>query len=373
MKMNPILALENFGQSIWLDYIRRDLIQSGQLEKMIKEDGLKGMTSNPTIFDQAFASGEEYADDIRKLAQQTKDVKNIYEVLSQQDVGMAADTFHPLYDQENGADGYVSLEVNPYLANDTEETIKEARRLWKTLNRPNMMIKVPGTKAGLPAITQLISEGINVNVTLLFSVPRYGEVVDAYITGLEQCLDNGRDIKYITSVASFFLSRIDALVDPILEKRINENSPHADLAKKLQGQVAIASAKKAYQIFTEKFKGDRFKRLAEAGAHVQRPLWASTSTKDPKYSDVKYVEALIGPQTVNTLPTVTFDAYLDHGKPEDRLTKDKKGLMQLFDRLPELNIYMNVVCQQLEKEGVDKFCKSFDALFATLKEKIATE
>ena len=331
------------------------------------------MTSNPTIFDQAFASGEEYADDIHKLAQQTKDVKTIYEALSQQDVGMAADTFRPLYDQENGADGYVSLEVNPYLANDTEETIKEARRLWKTLNRPNMMIKVPGTAAGLPAITQLISEGINVNVTLLFSVPRYGEVVDAYIKGLEQRLDNGGDIKHIASVASFFLSRIDVLVDPMLEKHINANGPHAALAKKLHGQVAIASAKKAYQIFTDKFNDTRFKHLATAGAQVQRPLWASTSTKDPKYSDVKYVEALIGPETVNTLPTVTFDAYLDHGKPEDRLTKDPDGLVQLFDQLPELDIDMKAVCQQLEKEGVDKFCKSFDALFATLKEKIATK
>ncbi len=372
MKMNPIVALEKLGQSIWLDYIRRDLINSGQLEKMIKEDGLKGMTSNPTIFDQAFASDEEYAEDIAKLAKQTQDIKTIYEALAEYDVGLAADTFRTLYERKNGEDGYVSLEVSPYLANDTNATIEEARRLWKTLDRPNIMIKVPGTKAGLPAISQLISEGININVTLLFSVSRYAEVVDAYLKGLEIRLKNGGALKHIASVASFFLSRIDVLVDPLLEKHIDSSNAQNNLAKKLHGQVAIISAKKAYQIFTDKFNDARFKHLAAAGAQVQRPLWASTSTKDPKYSDVKYVEALIGPQTVNTIPMNTFEAYLAHGKPENRLTTDKEGLLQLFDRLPELNIDMHAVCQQLEEEGVDKFCKSFDALFTTLKEKIAT-
>lgn len=370
MTTNPLIELEKFGQSVWLDYIRRDLITSGKLKEMIKTDGLKGMTSNPTIFDQAFATGKDYADDIAKLAQKTQDVKAIYEALSQHDVGLAADTFRPLYNQVSGKDGYVSLEVNPYLAHDTEGTIKEAQRLWKTLDRPNMMIKVPATAAGLPAITQLISEGINVNATLLFAVPRYAEVADAYIAGLEARLEKGGKINNLASVASFFLSRIDVSVDPILEKEIAAEDVDVALAKKLHGQVAITSAKKAYQIFTEKFNDTRFKRLADAGANAQRLLWASTSTKNPDYSDVKYVEALIGPYTVNTIPTETFADYLDHGKPEARLTEDKEGLVPAFNKLSELGIDIAKVCQELEDEGVEKFCKSFDALFATLKQKI---
>ena len=362
-KQNPLQKLATFGQSIWLDYIERDLIVSGELKKMIDEDGLRGMTSNPAIFEKAFSGSDDYVKDIKALSASGNDLKHIYATLSQRDVRDASKVFQEVFDKTAGKDGFVSLEVNPYLAHDTQGTIEEARRLWQGLDRPNVLIKVPATKEGLPAITQLISEGINVNVTLLFGVPRYKEVAEAYISGLEARAAKGEPINHIASVASFFLSRIDVMVDPLLEKQMQTN----ELAKKLHGQVAIASAKKAYQVFSELFNSERFKKLEQKGARVQRLLWASTGTKNPDYSDVKYVDALIGKDTVNTVPVETLNAYRDHGDPKSRLTNDAEGVVEAFARLSELGINIDEVTQKLEDEGVEKFNKAFDQLFEALK------
>jgi transaldolase len=371
MKTNPLIKLNTLGQSIWLDYIKRDLMASGQLKKLIDEDALRGMTSNPSIFEQAFSESHDYDKDIETMARSGKNVYDIYEALTQKDVQDAADVFRNLYNKMEGSDGYVSLEVNPHLAHDTKGTIEEARRLWKAVNRPNVLIKVPATKEGLPAIKQLISEGINVNVTLLFGLPRYREVAEAYITGLEARVLEGKSIANIASVASFFLSRIDALVDPLLVKIISEKPEMSKYANNLQGQVAIASAKNAYQIYHEIFTNDRFKKLIEKGAATQRLLWASTSTKNPAYSDVKYIEALIGPQTVNTIPLETLDAYRDHGDPEVRLNLDIAKTPFLFQELLEIGINIDQVTQKLEDEGVDKFNKAYDKLIATLKNAVS--
>ena len=369
MQDNPIRALGRLGQSIWLDYIRRDLMASGELRRLIEEDGLRGMTSNPAIFEKAIAESHIYDQDIRDRALKKNDVKAIYESLSQRDVQTAADEFRPLYDRVDGKDGYVSLEVNPHRAHDTKGTIEEARRLWAALNRPNVLIKVPATSEGLPAIQQLISEGINVNVTLLFGLPRYRQVAEAYIAGLEARVVRGKAIKHSVSVASFFVSRIDAMVDPLLEKIMVQGGGEADLAKKVRGQVAISSAKAAYQIYKEIFGSHRFKKLAGKGARVQRLLWASTSTKNPNYSDVKYVEALIGPDTVNTVPLETIEAYRDHGDPKSRLEQDVKEAVWIMERLSELGISIDKVTQQLENEGVKKFDEPFDKLMETLTKK----
>ncbi len=315
------------------------------------------MTSNPTLFEKAIAESHDYDADIKKLSQ--KNVNEVYEALTQKDVQEAADTFRHLYDEMNGQDGYVSLEVNPHLAYDSQGTIEEARRLWKALNRPNVFIKVPATKEGLTAITQLISEGINVNVTLLFGLPRYREVAEAYLAGIEKRIAAGQDVKQIASVASFFLSRIDVLIDPLLKT-------HSEL----QGQIAIASAKIAYQIYHEIFNSERFKKLAEKGARVQRLLWASTGTKNPNYSDIKYVEALIGPETVNTLPLETLNAYRDHGDPKVRLTSEGDKAHAAFQLLSKLGINIDQMTEQLEKEGVDKFITAYDQLIDALKKSL---
>ncbi len=369
MKDNPLKKLEMLGQSIWLDYIRRDLISSGKLRRLIEEDGLRGMTSNPSIFEKAIAESQLYDQDIRELALKKKDVKTIYETLSQRDVQNAADEFKPIYEKTDGKDGYVSLEVNPHLAHDTKGTIEEGRRLWVALNRPNVFIKVPATSDGLPAIRQLISEGINVNVTLLFGLPRYRQVAEAYIAGLEARAAQGKPVKQLTSVASFFLSRIDTLVDPLVEKFLEPGGKKAEIAKKVHGQVAISSAKAAYQIYKEIFGSDRFKKLADKGARGQRLLWASTSTKNPDYSDIKYIESIIGSDTVNTVPLETIDAYRDHGDPKLRLEHDVKEANLIMTRLPELGINIDKVTQQLEDEGVKKFNEPFDKLMETLTKK----
>ncbi len=369
MKNNPLKQLGTLGQSIWLDYIRRDLMASGRLQRLIEDDGLRGMTSNPSIFEKAIAESHDYDDDIKGLAVKGDGAKAIYENLSQQDVQSAADEFRSLYDNADGADGYVSLEVNPHLAHDTKGTIEEARRLWAALSRPNVLIKVPATVEGLPAIQQLISEGISVNVTLLFGLPRYRQVAEAYIAGIQSRVAQGKPAKHIASVASFFVSRIDALVDPILEKTIAKGGKEVDLAKKARGQVAIASAKMAYQIYKEIFGSDRFMELAAQGARVQRLLWASTSTKNPAYSDVKYVEALIGPHTVNTAPMETLDAYRDHGDPKARLEQEIDESHSVLERLPELGINIDDVTRQLEEEGVKKFNEPFDKLMETLAQR----
>jgi transaldolase len=327
------------------------------------------MTSNPSIFEKAIGDSHDYDADIQAMVREGKGAKAIYEALSQHDVQSAADEFRNLYDRTDGKDGYVSLEVNPHLAHDTNGTTEEARRLWAALNRPNVFIKVPATAEGLPAIQQLISEGINVNITLLFGLPRYRQVVEAYIAGIEARAVQGKPVKHVASVASFFVSRIDALVDPLLDKPVARGGKEADLAKKVRGQVAIASAKMAYQIYKEIFSSDRFKMLAGQGARVQRLLWASTSTKNPDYSAVKYVEALIGPDTVNTTPIETLDAYRDHGEPKARLEQDVKEARLVLERLPELGISIDKVTRQLEDEGVEKFDQPFDKLMATLAQR----
>ncbi len=369
MRNNPLKQLRVNGQSIWLDYIRRDLIKDGELHKLISEDGLRGITSNPAIFEKAISDSNDYDSDIQTMAKDGKSSMMIYEAISQTDVQDAADLFKSVFTETKGIDGYVSLEVNPHLAHDADGTIDEARRLWHALNRPNVLIKVPATIEGLQAIRQLISEGINVNVTLLFGLPRYREVADAYISGLEERLAKGKSIDQIASVASFFVSRIDSLIDPKLEKIIEENSDKASLAKQMQGKVAIASAKIAYEIYKEIFSSERFLKLSAHGARPQRLLWASTGTKNPEYSDVKYIEALIGPNTVNTVPVETMNAYRDHGNPEDRLEQDTAEYARILGHLPELNLSIDALTQHLIDEGAEKFNTSFDKLIETLNEK----
>lgn len=369
MKENPLLRIQDFGQSIWQDYIRRKMIASGELRNLVEQDGIRGVTSNPSIFDEVIAGSHDYDDAIRKMAREGKSIEEIYQQLTVEDVQNAADVFRPLYDSSDGKHGFVSLEVNPHLAHDTDGTVQEARRLWKALDRPNVFIKVPATEEGLDAIRRLISEGVNVNVTLLFGLPRYRKVAEAYIAGLEDRLKRGEPLDKIASVASFFLSRIDVLVDPMLEQKAEEGGAKAKVAAGLHGQVAIASAKQAYQMYKEIFSGERFAKLSSQGVRTQRVLWASTSTKNPDYSDVKYVEALIGPETVNTLPQETINAYRDHGNPAPRLEEDLEKARMVLDKLSELDIDIDAVTQQLEDEGVEKFNKPYDSLLETLKEK----
>ena len=363
-KTNRVAKLATLGQALWLDDIQRDLLTSGALARMIEEDGLRGMTSNPAIFQHALASSHAYESDIKFLVQGGNDPMRIYEVLSQRDVQCAADLFRALYDRTDGLDGYVSLEVNPHLAHDTEGTLQEARRLWLALDRPNVFIKVPATAQGLPAIRQLLSEGVNVNVTLLFGLPRYQEVVEAYLAGLESRLAQGGSLARVASVASFFVSRLDTLLDPRLTEALaGEQAP---IARAALGQVGIASAKVAFQMFKTLFAQDRFQRLAASGARPQRLLWASTGTKNPADSPVKYVEALIGPGTVDTVPLRTLEAYRELGEPAARLERSVQAARRHLARLVDLGLSLDQATQQLEDEGVEKFIKPFDQLLATL-------
>ncbi len=364
MKINPLLDLEKLGQSIWIDFIRRGMITSGALQRLIREDGITGVTSNPSIFEKAIAESHDYDSAIKTLAGAGKSVQDMYLEITCDDIQSAADLFRPVYDRLGGTDGYASYEVSPLLAHDTAGTINEARKLWAALNRPNVMIKVPGTKEGVPAIRQLVSEGINVNVTLLFGLPRYQEIALAYIDGLEDRAAKGMSLHRIASVASFFLSRIDVLFDPLIKASAGTRA-----APDLQGQIAIASARKAYAMFTEIFTGDRFKKLAAAGARPQRLLWASTSTKNPAYSDVKYVEPLIGPETINTLPIETIDAYRDHGKPRATLPVDPAEAERQFRQIGEIGLSIDSLTQQLEDEGVKKFIDAYNSLLTTIGKK----
>jgi transaldolase len=370
MKDNPLLKLEDYGQSVWLDFISRGLLDSGELRRLIEEDGLGGVTSNPAIFEKAIAESDDYDSAIRGLARAGKSALQIYEGLAVEDIQRTADLFRPHYDRTDGGDGFVSLEVSPRLARDTAGTIAEARRLWAWVDRPNVLIKVPGTREGIPAIRQLISEGININVTLLFGLPRYREVAEAYIDGLAERSSRGLPLRQVASVASFFLSRIDVLVDSLLEQNAAKGGITANHAAALQGEAAIASARTAYQIYKEIFSGDRFRALATRGACRQRVLWASTGTKNPAYSDVKYVEALIGPETVNTIPLETLEAYRDHGNPASRLEEGVDDAQQVLERLPGEGIDLAAVTQQLEDEGVEKFIKPFDMLLESLQKKL---
>ncbi|MEJ2058561.1 MAG: transaldolase [Desulfofustis sp.] len=367
MLNNPLKTIQNFKQSIWQDDLNRKMLTEKELQRLIEEDGIRGVTSNPAIFKKAIDGSPEYDDEIRALARQGKSVEEIYEHLTVQDVQMAADLFRPLYDDSEGKYGFVSLEVNPHLAHDIDGTLDEARHLWEALSRPNVMIKIPATQEGLTCIEQLIAEGLNINVTLLFGLPRYRQVAQAYIRGLEARAAKKAPLERIASVASFFLSRIDVLVDPMLKKLKEDRPADIETVDQIYGKVAVASAKCAYQIYQEIFTGERFTALERKGARPQRLLWASTSTKEPEFSDIKYVEALIGPNTINTLPRETLDAYRDHGQPEQRLTDDQDEAHQALHSLAELGIDIDRLTQDLEDQGVDKFIKPYDSLMQTLE------
>jgi transaldolase/glucose-6-phosphate isomerase len=367
MNNNPLRELESFGQSVWMDLLRRGMLRSGEFERLIAEDGVTGVTSNPAIFEKAIAGSHDYDEAIRILALKGQNEAEIYETLTVDDIRGAADCLRGVFDKTGGRDGFVSLEVSPHLARNTAGTRTEARRLWKTVDRPNLMIKVPGTREGLPAIRALTAEGININITLLFGLPRYGEVIEAYLSGLEDRAAQGQPLERIASVASFFLSRIDVLLDPELERIAAEGGESGPVAGRLIGRAAIASAKVAYAMYQEAFGAERFRALAEKGAHTQRLLWASTSTKNPAYSDVKYVEPLIGPETINTMPMETIDAYRDHGRPADRLADGLDEARADLAQLKAIGIDIDRITRQLEDEGVDKFNKPFDKLAETIR------
>jgi transaldolase/glucose-6-phosphate isomerase len=372
--MNPLKELLAFGQSVWLDYIRRNLFTTGELARLVKEDGLRGMTSNPAIFEKAIAGSTDYAQELQELAKRKDlDAKGVYEQLAIHDIQKAADVLRPVYDESKRRDGYVSLEVSPGLAHRTQETIEEARRLWKTVGRENLMIKVPGTDEGIPAFQQLIGEGINVNVTLLFSQKVYEKVAAAYIAGLETFAKSGGDVSRMASVASFFVSRIDVLIDGMIGAVLKDSGLSSDrqaLLRSLQGKVAIANAKLAYQSYKEIFSGPRWEALATRGSQTQRVLWASTSTKNPAYRDVLYIEELIGPDTVNTIPPATFDAFRDHGRVRASLEEDVDGARRTMSELARAGISMKEVTDQLTDEGVKLFEEAFDKLLATVEKTV---
>jgi transaldolase/glucose-6-phosphate isomerase len=367
---NPLKELIKFGQSVWLDYIRRDLLTSGELKRLITEDGLRGMTSNPTIFEKAITGGKLYDDLLNSLRPRTDlDAKGRYEILAIRDIQDAADILRPVYDSSKRRDGYVSLEVSPYLARDTKGTIAEARSLWKAVGRENVMIKIPGTAEGIPAFQQAISEGINVNVTLLFSQDVYVKVAEAYIAGLEQFAKGGGDVSRMASVASFFISRIDSAVDAIIDAKLkaSKDAKEQELLKSVQGKVAIANGKQTYEKYQEIFSTPRWKALATKGAQTQRVLWASTSTKNPAYRDVLYVEELIGPDTVDTIPPATFDAFRDHGKPRQSLTEDLASAHKTMETVAKLGISMKEVTDKLTDDGVRLFSEAFDKLLEAVE------
>jgi transaldolase/glucose-6-phosphate isomerase len=366
---NPLKELLNYGQSMWLDYIRRDLFTTGKLQQMITEDGLRGMTSNPAIFEKAIADSSLYDDFLKTLASRSDlDTTGRYEQIAIRDIQSAADALRPVYDESKFRDGYVSLEVSPYLARKTRETIDEARRLWKAVARENVMIKVPGTAEGLPAIRQLIGEGININVTLLFAQDVYEKVAEAYIAGLEDLAARGGNLKKMASVASFFISRIDTLIDSMLNDKIKATSDanQQALFKSLLGKVAIANGKLTYKSYQHIFSAPRWQALAAKGAQTQRVLWASTSTKNPNYRDVIYVEELIGADTVNTMPPATIDAFRDHGRLRNALTEDVAGAQKTMDDLPRAGIVMKQVTDKLTDDGVKLFADAFDKLLAAV-------
>jgi transaldolase len=373
---NPILEIEqNYGQSIWMDNLSRTLIQSGELKQMIEERGIVGITSNPAIFEKAIVGNAVYDADIEAGISGKKSVLEIYESLVFDDIRNACDILRPVYDSSNGLDGYVSIEVPPNIANNTESTIEEARRYYAQIGRENVMIKIPGTKMGLPAVEQVISDGINVNVTLLFSVDSYVETAWAYIRGLEKRAEKGEDISKIASVASFFLSRIDINIDARIDKKLSEGVDDLNMEARLKavkGKVAIANAKIAYQEYKKIIQSDRWKALAEKGAKVQRLLWASTGTKNPEYSDVMYVDELVGPDTVNTLPPSTIEACADHCSPASRIETGVDEAYQLLESLKDADIEINLneVMDELLDDGIDKFVKPFESLMSSLDEKV---
>ena len=372
MSQNPLLRLTELGQSVWYDYIRRDLYRGPELRRLIEEDGLRGMTSNPTIFQQAIAKTELYDDDIRRLGEQGLSTAEIFEALAVEDVSRAADAFRLVYETTRGDDGFVSIEVGPHLAMDTAGSVDEAHRLAKRCDRPNVMVKIPGTGPGVPAIRQCLADGVNINITLLFSVERYREVMEAYLSALEERVAAGKPVDRLRSVASFFVSRVDTNVDKQLDAIVADAARperQRQLARELRGKTGIANARLAYRAFEEVFSGERYAKLREKGASRQRPLWASTSTKDPAYPDLYYVEALIAPDSIDTMPRETFEAYKDHGVPRVRIHDDLDRAQDVLDGLAELGIEESQVSEELEQEGVRKFSDSYDSLLETLAEK----
>jgi transaldolase/glucose-6-phosphate isomerase len=368
-KANPLKELLNYGQSMWLDYIRRDLFTTGKLKQMIADDGLRGMTSNPAIFEKAIGESSLYDDMLKSLSSRADlDTTARFEQIAIRDIQDAADTLRPVYDSSQFRDGYVSLEVSPYLARKAEETIVEARRLWKAVNRENVMIKIPGTAEGLPAIRTAIGEGININVTLLFAQEVYVKVAEAYIAGLEDLAARGGNLKKEAGVASFFISRIDSLVDGMIDAKLKAttDSQLQALLKSLLGKVAIANGKLTYQRYQKIFSGPRWQALAAKGAQTQRVLWASTSTKNPAYRDVLYAEELIGPDTVDTMPPATIDAFRDHGRVRNSLTEDVPAAQKTMDDLAKAGISINEVTDKLTDDGVKLFADAFDKLLAAV-------
>src|SRR5438270_2191066 len=367
---NPLLELQRQGQSVWLDYIRRDLITSGELKRLIDEDGLRGITSNPSIFEKAIVGSTDYAGFLDQLRAEGLSSGDMYERIAVRDIQDSADLMFPVYKATNKHDGYVSLEVSPTLARDTHGTIEEARRLWKTVARPNIMIKVPGTPEGVLAVRQLTSEGININITLLFAQEAYIKVADAYIEGLEAAQKAGIDISGIASVASFFVSRIDTLVDSMIDERLKTAAPQEqDLLRSVHGKVAIANAKQAYRSYQQMIATPRWKALAAKGAQVQRLLWASTSTKNPKYRDVLYIEELIGPDTVNTIPPATIEAFRDHGVVRRTLDADLSAADETMANLEKAGVSMQKVTDQLLDDAIKLFADAFQKLLSAVEQK----
>lgn len=366
---SPLHELTRYGQSIWYDNLSRRLLASGELARLVREDGIVGVTSNPTIFDKAITDSEDYDADIARLAADGKYAAAIYEALVVEDVRQAADVLLPVYEATGGRDGYVSLEVSPELARDSEGTVAAVRRLWRLVGRPNLMVKIPGTAEGLPAIEQCLYEGMNINVTLLFSVRRYEEVAWTYIRALERRSKEGMPVNGVASVASFFVSRVDTLTDRLLMERMEAEPSDKEALQGLLGKAGIANAKLAYQRFQAIFGSERFRALAARGARVQRCLWASTSTKNPAYSDVMYVEGLIGPDTVNTVPQVTLDAFRDHGRVAPTLTEGLDVANSVIDTLAGLGIDIEDVARELEEEGVRLFTESYRRTLSALEEK----
>ena len=370
---NPLKSLLNYGQSMWLDYIRRDLFTSGNLKKMIAEDGLRGMTSNPSIFEKAIGDSSLYDDMLKSLASRPDlNATARYEQIAIRDIQDAADILKPVYESSKYHDGFVSLEVSPLLALKTQETIDEGRRLWKAVGRENVMIKVPGTAEGLPAIRQLIGEGININVTLLFAQEVYEQVAEAYIAGLEDLTKRGGNLKKMAGVASFFISRIDTLVDSMIDDKLKTttDAQQQALLRSLKGKVAIANGKLTYQRYQRIFSGPRWQALVSNGAQTQRVLWASTSTKNPAYRDVMYVEELIGPDTVNTMPPATVDAFRDHGRLRNSLTEDIEGAQKVMDDLAKSSISIKEATTKLTQDGVKLFADAFNKLLAVVEKSI---
>ncbi|HKA17309.1 MAG TPA: transaldolase [Blastocatellia bacterium] len=373
MSTNPLIELTKLGQSIWYDSIERKLITSGELKRLIDQDGLSGVTSNPAIFEKAIAGSELYVDQLREVAEAGKTPQEIYETLAIRDIQTAADVMAEVYERTGGKDGFVSLECNPILANDAQATIEETRRLWRLVDRRNVMIKIPGTAEGIPAIEQGIYDGININITLLFSLHAYDQTMEAYIRGLERRAAENKPIDNIASVASFFVSRIDTAVDKELERRIDQTSDPEEKEKlqSLLGRIAIANAKLAYQRYKKIFHGNRFAAMKQKGAQLQRPLWASTSTKNPVYPDVYYVEALMGPETIDTIPPATLTAFRDHGRPrvsiEDNLDEEK----EILARLEEVGISLDQVTEHVLTEGVRLFVEPFKKLLKTIESRAA--